>query len=132
MSLEINDIGELEKLLRKLDLKVQNLDELKSLLATVQKPEDPEQARLETIKHIGVTVPCTAAGVAGGVSFFLVFFGAAAGTIAVAGGLAAIWGAVALVSIPAVIGAMILLRSRPAASAAAAPAPAPPFVERPS
>jgi hypothetical protein len=135
MSLEINDVDDLQKLLKKLDLKVQNLDELKSLLVAVQTPKNPEQARLETIKNIGVTVPCTAVGVAFGASFFLFFFGAWGGTVGLVVGLAAIWGAVALVSIPAVLGAMILLRSRPAPPAVSSPPATAPSLgagERPS
>jgi hypothetical protein len=116
MSLEINDVGELEKLLRKLDLKVHDLDELKSLLATLQRPKDPDQVRLETIRHIGVTVPCTAAGVAMGATFTLLFFGGILDPSAIVGGLGAIWGSVAVMSVPAVLAAMWLLRVPPAPS----------------
>src|SRR5262245_35724179 len=126
MSFEINDVGELEKLLKKLDLKVQSLDELKSLLATVQRPKDHESARLDTIKQIGVTVPCTAAGVAGAVSFFLILFGAGMlGFVGIVASLGAIWTAVAIISVAAIVASALLLRRQRSVPGDLAPASTP-------
>jgi hypothetical protein len=113
MSLEINDVNELQKLLAALDLKVQSLEELKGLLAVVQGATDPETARLKTIRQIGYQVPGIMAAAAGIVSFFLILFSSAGNSAPspalLIGCLTAIWGAVALVSVPAVLSSMILL-----------------------
>jgi hypothetical protein len=113
MGLEINDVNDLQKLLASVNLKVQSIEELKGLLAVVQGPTDPETARLKTIKQIGYHVPAIMAAAAGCVSFFLCIFSAVPtgglGPVALLGGLGVMWGAVALVSVPAVLSAMILL-----------------------
>jgi hypothetical protein len=109
MGLEINDINDLQKLLKRIDLKVQSIEELKALLAVVQQPRDPVTAQVETIKKIGHEVPTAVACTGGVVSFLLVFFGSGFGPVAMVGALAIIWGAVALICVPAILSSMILL-----------------------
>jgi hypothetical protein len=106
MSMMIESTEELLVLLKKMDLKVHSVDELRQLLATINANYNPEAARQKTGKLIGITVPGYMAGSAAFASFIL---GSTAMTI---GGLAVVWGAVAVVSTAAVISAAIMTSIR--------------------
>jgi hypothetical protein len=112
MSMMIESTEELLVLLKKTDLKVHSVDELRQLLATINANYNPEAARQKTGKLIGVAVPGIMAGAAAFGTFFLL--GAAAGnsrlefTSYTVGCLSVIWGAVAFVSTPAVIAGAIM------------------------
>jgi hypothetical protein len=106
MSMMIESTEELLVLLKKMDLKVHSVDELRQLLATINANYNPEAARQKTGKLIGITVPGYMAGAAAFASFIL---GSTAMTI---GGLAVVWGAVAVVSTAAVISAAIMTSIR--------------------
>jgi|GEM_PF-3640488 hypothetical protein len=105
MSVMIESTDELLTLLKKLDLKVTSVDELRQLLATINANYNPDVARQKTGRLIGVTVPGYMAAAAFGGTFF------AAGTGGI-GSLALIWGAAALVSTAAVISAAIMTSVR--------------------
>lgn len=104
MSVMIESTDELLVLLKKMDLKVTSVDELRQLLATINANYDPEAARQKTGKLIGTAVPGYMAGAA---AFTSILVGGAG-----VGGLALIWGAVALVSTAAVISAAIMTSVR--------------------
>lgn len=104
MSVIIENTDELLTLLKKMDLKVTSVDELRQLLATINANYNPDEARQKTGKLIGTTVP----GYMAGAAAFATFFSAASNV----GGLALIWGAVALVSTAAVISAAIMTSVR--------------------
>lgn len=105
MSVMIESMDELLVLLKKTNLKVASVDELRQLLASINATYNPEAARQKTGKLIGVTVPSVMAGSAAFVSFFLAGSGMTPYTV---GGLALVWGAVALVSTAAVIAGALL------------------------
>jgi hypothetical protein len=100
MSMMIESMEDLLVLLKKMDMKVTNVDELQRLLATINANYNPDAARQKIGKLIGTTVPGYMAGAAVAASLFT------AGTSV--GALALIWGAVALVSTAAVISAAII------------------------
>lgn len=104
MSVMIETTEELLALLKKLNLKVSSVDELRHLLATINANYNPEAARQKTGQRIGVTVPGYMAGAAAFASWIL----CASDSTHTTGGLALIWGAVALVSTAAVIAGAIL------------------------
>ena len=112
MSVLIENTDELLALLKKMDLKVHSIEELRHLLASINANYNADAARQKTGKLIGVAVPGIMAGAAAFATFFL--FGAAAGntrlelTSYTVGGLGVIWGAVAFVSTPAVIAGAIM------------------------
>lgn len=105
MSVMIENTDELLALLKKMDLKVHSVDELHQLLTSINASYNPEAARLKTAKLIGTAVPGSMAGAAAFGSFMLLASGSGAFAV---GGLAVIWGAVAIVSTAAVIAAAIL------------------------
>jgi hypothetical protein len=106
MSVMIESPEELLTVLKKLNLKVTSVDELRQLLATINAHYNPEAARQKTGKLVGVAVPSGIATAAGITSFFLV--GAGQSSNATVGGLALIWGACALVSTAAVLASAIM------------------------
>jgi hypothetical protein len=113
MSLLIESTEELLTVVKKLNLKVASVDELRHLLAEINASYNPEAARLKTGKLIGVAVPTSMAAAAAVTSFFLVGMSAHEGmTPYHVGALALIWGACAAVSIAAVIASAILSSTR--------------------
>lgn len=109
MSVMIESTEELLALMKKMNLKVSSVDELRQLLATVNANYNPDAARQKTGKQISTVVPGIMAGAAAVASFFLL--GAEATTPSVrhtVAGLAVIWGSVALVNTAAVIAGAIL------------------------
>jgi hypothetical protein len=109
MSVMIESTEELLTLLKKMDLKVTSVDELRQLLATINANYNPDAARQKTGKLIGTAVPGAMAVAAAFASFMLL---AGPGSVNAIGGLAVIWGAVALVSTAAVIASAILTGAR--------------------
>ncbi len=116
MSMIIENTEELLELLKKMNLTVSSVDELRQLLTMINANYNPDAARQKTGKLIGVAVPGIMAGAAAFASFFLLGAGASHSTIDLTpyaiGGLAVIWGAVALVSIPAVIAGAVMTSVR--------------------
>lgn len=113
MSLLIENTEELLTVVKKLNLKVASVDELRHLLAEINANYNPEAARLKTGKLIGVAVPSAMASAAGVTSLFLVMEAHGGGiTPYHVGALALIWGACAVVSTAAVIASAILSGGR--------------------
>ena len=111
MSVMIESTDELLTLLKKTDLKVKSVDELRQLLASINASYDPDAARQKTGKLIAVAVPGFLAGAAAFASFML--FGSPSSSSAHAtGSLAVIWGPVALASTAAVIAGAVLAGGR--------------------
>jgi hypothetical protein len=109
MSLMIDDPDDLLRLLRKLNLKVSSVDELRQLLASINAHYNPEATRQKTGKLIGTAVPGSMAAAAAGASFFLLVLGSGSSNpVLTISGLALIWGACAIVSVAAVIAGSIL------------------------
>src|SRR5579875_1972553 len=108
MNVMIESPDDLLTLLKKMDLKVTSIDELRQLLATINAHYNPDIARQKTGRLIGTTVP----GYMAAAAAFATFCTASIGGV---GSLALIWGAVALVSTAAVISAAIMtgIRRRP-------------------
>ena len=67
----IESTEELLTLLKKMDLKVHSVDELRQLLATINANYNPDAARQKTGKLIGTTVPGFMAGAAAFASFMI-------------------------------------------------------------
>jgi hypothetical protein len=111
MSLLIENTDELLTVVKKLNLKVASVDELRHLLAEINANYNPEAARQKTGKLIGVTVPSALAAAAAGTSFFVVATGNGMTPYHVAA-LALIWGACAFVSFGAVLASAIMTSTR--------------------
>jgi hypothetical protein len=111
MSVLIDNTEDLLTLVKKLDLKVNSVEELEYLLTMINSGYDPETARQKTARLVGVAVPCSMAGAAALTSFFLLMPGQAVNANGVAV-LAVAWGACALVSVAAVITSAIMLGRR--------------------
>ncbi len=109
MSMMIESTDELLTLLKKMDLKVHSVEELRHLLTSINASYNPDAARQKTGKLISTTVPGFMAGAAAFTSFMLLGSGVGSSTI---GGLAVIWGPVALVSTAAVIAGAVMASSR--------------------
>lgn len=112
MSVMIESTEELLALLKKMDLKVTNVEELHHLLATINADYNPDAAQQKTARQIGTVVPGAMAAAAAAASFFLLAANAPPSTTQAVGGLAVIWGPVALVSIASVIAAAVLTHLR--------------------
>jgi hypothetical protein len=113
MSVAIETTEELLTLLKKLGVKVTSVDELRSLLMTINANYNPQAARTRMAKLIAISVPCTLGPIAGLVSVVLAESGR--GTLvgpSFVGALAVIWGACALVSVTALIFGLALLGRR--------------------
>jgi hypothetical protein len=110
MSVMIESTEELLALLKKMDMKVTSVDELRHLLATVNASYNADAARQKTGKLIGTTVPGFMAGAAAFASFMLV--GSSGVSPFTIGGLGVVWGATAVVSTAAVIAGAILSGAR--------------------
>ena len=111
MSVVIDNTEDLMALLKKLDLKVSSVDELRQLLATINANYNPDAARARTGKLVGISVPCVMAGVAGLVSFCIAAAGHDLTPYHVAA-LASMWGVCGLVSVAALILGFILAGGR--------------------
>ncbi len=109
MSVMIESTDELLTLLKKMDLKVHSVEELRHLLTSINASYNPDAARQKTGKLISTTVPGFMAGAAAFASFMLLGSGVGSSTI---GGLAVIWGPVALVSTVAVIAGAVMASIR--------------------
>ncbi|HEY7330534.1 MAG TPA: hypothetical protein VH592_23035 [Gemmataceae bacterium] len=113
MSLMIESTDELLQLLKKMDLKVRSVDELYQLLASINANYNPDAARQKTAKLIGTAVPGAMAAAAAFATFFLLGSNNTVSALPfTVGGLAVVWGAVAVVSTAAVICASIMTRGR--------------------
>jgi hypothetical protein len=127
MSVQIDSPDELQKLLKKCNLRVGSIEELKDLLASINASYNPDAARVKAALAMSVAVPCTALGVAGMVSFLVsgmtegLHRGGPYPMIA----LAVMWGCAALVSILALVMGMVSLRARRGGPATGAPADIP-------
>lgn len=108
MSLMIESTDELLALIKKMDLKVQSVEELRQLLATINANYNPDAARQKTGKQIGTIVPGVMAAAAAFASFCLLTVETNHPTSVAVGGLAVIWGPVALVSTAAVIAGAVM------------------------
>jgi hypothetical protein len=112
MSVMIESTEELLALLKKMDLKVHSVDELRQLLATINANYNPDAARQKTGKLLSLAVPSIMAGAAViGSSFLLLGAGERPRlevTDLTVGCLAVIWGPAALVSTAAVIAGAIM------------------------
>ncbi len=108
MSVMIESTDELLTLLKKMNLKVASVDELRQLLASINASYNPDAARQKTGRMIGTIVPGVLAGAAAFASFMLLGGPATHST----GGLAVIWGPVALASTAAVIAGAVLSGGR--------------------
>ncbi len=111
MSVAIETTEELLTLLKKLGIKVTSVDELRSLLASINANYNPEAARTRTAKLVGISVPCGLGGIAGLVSAVLAERSSLIGPYFV-GALAVVWGACALASVTALIFSFSLLVGR--------------------
>jgi hypothetical protein len=118
MSVLIETTEELLVVLKKLGIKVANVDELRGLLASINANYNPDAARTRTAKLVGISVPCTLAAVAGLVSVVLTER-ANSGMLnpSLVGALAVVWSACALVSVTALIFSFVLLARRRSAPA---------------
>ena len=112
MSLLIENTEELLTVVKKLNLKVASVDELRHLLAEINANYNPEAARQKTGKLVGVAVPMPLATAAGFTSFFLLSTGHGGMTSYHVGGLALIWSACAVVSVAAVLASAIMTSVR--------------------
>jgi hypothetical protein len=139
VSLHIESLDELRELLKKLNLKVSSVHELRALLLTVNATYNPVAARTRAARLIGVVTPCIALGVGGLVSLLMV-----TGALKPSGGevpermslvvigVAVVLGIAALVSTVAVVGSLLFLYRRQGAGRAdAVVPPLSPFVEAP-
>jgi hypothetical protein len=116
MSLHVESVEELQQLIKKLGIKVNSVDELRSLMATINACYDPDVARNRAARLVGIVVPCVALGVAGLVSIVL------AGTLGTPRGhapadatlllvaLGIVWGVAGLTSAVAAVGSLLFLR----------------------
>ena len=111
MSVSIDTPEELLAMLKKLNLQVANVDELRQLLATINANYNPEAARQKTGRLIGAVVPGVLAGAAALASVFLVRPDESLTSSHVAV-LALVWGACTLVSGTAILAASIMTRIR--------------------
>jgi len=115
MSMMIETTEELLALLKKLNMQVSSVDELRSLLATINANYNPQAARMRTAKLVAVSVPCALGGIAGLVSLYLTTTAPdmLSGSYFV-GALALVWGSCALVSVMALIFSFLLHLGRSA------------------
>jgi len=111
MSVAIETTEDLLVLLKKLDVKVTSMDELRSLLMTINANYNPEEARQKTGKLVGITVPTSMAGAAAVTSFFLLGSGDGL-TASHVGALALIWSTCAVVSVVALIASFLITGGR--------------------
>jgi hypothetical protein len=70
MSYNIDSLDELQNLVKRLGVKVETVDDLRRLLATINAPYDAEMARQKTLRLIGTLVACIGWPVGGLVSLF--------------------------------------------------------------
>lgn len=112
MSLLIDSTEDLLAIVKKLNLKVSSVDEMRQLLATINANYNPEAARQKTGKLIGVTVPGYMAIAAAVTSAFLLGSGKEEITRFHVGILAMVWSACALVSTTAVLASAIMTSIR--------------------
>jgi hypothetical protein len=118
----IETTDELRDLLKKLNLKVSSVAELRHLLTTINANYNPQAARLRTAKLVAIGVPCGLGGMATAVSLFLMMVHRPLSDEAFLGALALVWGCCALVSVTALIFSFALLLGRKARVPAEAPA----------
>lgn len=108
MSVLIESPEELLAVLKKLNVRIENVDELRHLLTTINASYNPEAMRQKLGRQLGLTVPSVMATAAGITSFFLL-----GGQIPhPIGGLALIWGACTLVSVAGILAGAILTNGR--------------------
>ena len=105
----IETTDELLDLLKKLNLKVSSVAELRHLLTTINANYNPQAARLRTAKLVAIGVPCSLGGMATAFSLFLTMFLRPLSDDALLGAFALVWGCCALVSVTALIFSFALL-----------------------
>jgi hypothetical protein len=126
MSVMIETTEELLTLLKKLNVKVTNVEDLRHLLTTINSHYNPQAARMRTAKLVAISVPCSLGAIAGVTSMLLT--GATHGTLIgpyFVGALALIWGSCAIVSIMALIFSFSLFVGRQANAVVDQPPPRP-------
>jgi hypothetical protein len=111
MSVVIDNTDDLLELLKKLNLKIESVDELRHLLTVVNTAYNPEAARARIAKLVGLVVPIVLGGIAGFVSMILISEVRALGPHYV-GALSLVWGVCGLVSLAALLFSFILLARR--------------------
>jgi hypothetical protein len=124
MSVVIDNTEDLLALLKKLNVKVTSVDEVRQLLTTVNANYNPDATRQRTGKLVGMGVPGIMAGAGAAVSFFLLLPGHPLTPYHV-GVLALVWGAVALVSTAAVLASAIMTSLRRGSTRVNVPPPEP-------
>lgn len=118
MSVMIESMDELLTLLKKTNLKVESVEELRQLLASINANYNADAARQKTGRMIGTLVPGAMAGAAAFASYMLLGGGVTHSTV---GSLAVIWGPVALASTVAVIAGAVLTGVRRGSASPDAP-----------
>ncbi len=134
MSVMIESTDELLTVLKKLNLKVASMDELRHLLATINAHYNPETARQKTGRLVGVTVPCVMAGAAA-VTSFSVLGPQGGGNLTSNSQVAALalaWGACALVSTAALLASFLMTSVRRGRTTADNPPERPAFPQEPA
>jgi hypothetical protein len=125
MSVVIDNTDDLLALLKKLNLKVNSVEELQQLLSAINAAYNPEAARLRLAKLVGLAVPIVLGGTAGVVTLFLGTHGPDLGHSHVAA-IAVAWGVAGLVSLGALLYSFLVLLGRARLPAAVAPPDRPP------
>lgn len=115
MSVSIETTEELLALLKKLNVKVASVDELRNLLVTISANYNPQAARVRAAKLIALSVPCSLGVIAGIVSLCLLTTATQDSLIgsSFVKAFAVLWGSCALVSVVALIFSFPLLLGRP-------------------
>jgi hypothetical protein len=72
MSLNIDNLDDLKSLIKRLDIKVKDVEELKGLLTTINAQYNPDAARAKVAKLMTVTTAAVSLGVAGVGTFITV------------------------------------------------------------
>jgi hypothetical protein len=126
MSVMIETTEELLNLLKKLNVKVANVEDLRHLLTTINAHYNPQAARVRMAKLVAISVPCSLGAIAGFTSMLLT--GATHDSLIgpyFVGALALIWGSCALVSFMALIFGFSLLIGRQSNATIDQPPPRP-------
>lgn len=114
MSMMIDNTEDLLRVLKKLGIKVTNVEELKDLLASLNAHYNPDAARMRVARQIGVAVPVVALVAAAMISIFLAMPTAThrLSNHALVALFAVLWGVAGLVSLAGLGGALFFLGTR--------------------
>jgi hypothetical protein len=114
MSLNIDNLDDLRALIRKLDIKVKDVEELKGLLTTINAQYNPDAARAKVAKLMTVVTAAVSLGVAGMGTFITMAEVSKPGNGGIQPGhvaiLAIVWGVAALVTCCVSAMAWLMLR----------------------